>query len=214
MIESFHSAVESRLGASHALATTITSYALDTQNEFPFVTLPNFAIRGSAFRISADAMGVHWVPLVTEAKRQAWEAYAEANRFQIDEAFLEDAKLRKKQDEEFGLFVDDRRSRKFQDTQERTKRSLTTGRGFILEYGEMEQWVRKEMNQEEVDPIFRSGREGECSSLRYWSGMRKVLHSNLHVINGAKQKTHGLQQITQRSISSAAKNQPGCHGPC
>jgi len=35
-------------------------------------------------------MIVHYMPLVTDANRADWEAYAMANRFQIDEAFLEE----------------------------------------------------------------------------------------------------------------------------
>jgi hypothetical protein len=103
IVESFHDAVERRLGAVNSLATAITSYSLDTKQTFPFVTIPNFEIRGSDLRVQADATNIFWMPLVTDETRDAWEEYALINRSQIDVAYLEDAKQRKKQDDEFGL---------------------------------------------------------------------------------------------------------------
>jgi hypothetical protein len=103
IIGSFHDAVERRLGATNSMATAITSYALDTKQTFPFVTVPNFEIRGSDLRVQADAIIVHWLPLVTDETRTAWEEYALTNRAQIDEAFEQDTIRRKRQDDEFGL---------------------------------------------------------------------------------------------------------------
>jgi hypothetical protein len=103
IVESFHDAVERRLGAINSMATAITSHSLDTKQTFPVVTIPNFDIRGSDLRIQADAMSILWMPLVTDETRDAWEEYALINRSQIDEAFLEDVKRREKQDEEFDL---------------------------------------------------------------------------------------------------------------
>jgi uncharacterized protein (UPF0333 family) len=103
IIESFHSAVVRRLGAINSMATAITSYALDTKQTFPFVTIPHFEIRGSDLRIQADAAIILWTPLVTDETRVAWEDYALENRYQIDESFQEDAKQRERQDDEFGL---------------------------------------------------------------------------------------------------------------
>jgi hypothetical protein len=103
IVESFHDAVGRRLGAINSMATSITSYSLDAKQTFPFVTIPNFAIRGSDLRVQADAASILWMPLVTDETRVAWEEYALINRSQVDEAFLEDAKGRETQDEEFGL---------------------------------------------------------------------------------------------------------------
>jgi hypothetical protein len=103
IVESFHDAVERRLGAVNSMATAITSHSLDTEQAFPFVTIPNFEIRGSDTRVQADATGIIWMPLVTDETRDAWEEYALINRSQIDEAFLEDMKQIEKQDEYFGL---------------------------------------------------------------------------------------------------------------
>jgi hypothetical protein len=103
IIESFHDAVERRLGAINSMATSITSYSLDAKQTFPFVTIPNFEIRGSDLRVQSGANSILWLPLVTDETRVAWEEYALINRFQIAEAFLEDERQREKQDEEFGL---------------------------------------------------------------------------------------------------------------
>jgi hypothetical protein len=103
IVESFHGAVERRLGAINSMATSITSYSLDTKQTFPLVTIPNFEIRGSDIRVQADSTSILWMPLVTDETRVAWEEYALTNRSQIDEAFLEDAKQREKQDNKFGL---------------------------------------------------------------------------------------------------------------
>jgi hypothetical protein len=103
IVESFHDAVERRLGAINSMATAITSHALDAKQAFPFVTIPNFEIRGSDLRVQADATNILWLPLVTDETRVAWEEYALINRSQMDVAYLEDVKQREKQDAEFGL---------------------------------------------------------------------------------------------------------------
>jgi hypothetical protein len=103
IIESFHDAVEHRLGAINSMATDITSYSLDAKQTFPFVTIPNFEIRGSNLRVQADATAISWLPLVTDETRDAWEEYALINRSQIDESFLEDTKRRENQDNEFNF---------------------------------------------------------------------------------------------------------------
>jgi hypothetical protein len=103
IVESFHDAVERRLGAINSMATAITSHSLNTKQTFPFVTIPDIEIRGSDLRVQADATSISWTPLVTDETRVAWEEYALTNRFQIEETFLKDSKRRKKQDDEFGL---------------------------------------------------------------------------------------------------------------
>jgi hypothetical protein len=113
IVESFHDAVERRLGAINSMATAITSHALDTKRTFPFVTIPNFELRGSDLRVQADATGISWMPLVTDETRDAWEEYALINRSRVDEAFLEDAKQREKQDDVFG-FTNTTSTRKMQ----------------------------------------------------------------------------------------------------
>lgn len=101
VINSFQDSVGRDLGAIHAMATSITSYVVATRQEFPFVTIPDFVLRGSDLRVQADALIVHWMPLVTDENRGAWEEYAVENRAQIDEAFVEDMRRRDEQDRFF-----------------------------------------------------------------------------------------------------------------
>jgi hypothetical protein len=103
IIESFHDAVVRRLGSINSMATAVTSYALDTKQTFPFLTIPHFEIRGSDLRVQADAATLHWTPLVTDETRVAWEDYALANRYQSNKSFQEDLKQREKQDDAFGF---------------------------------------------------------------------------------------------------------------
>jgi hypothetical protein len=103
IVESFHDAVERRLGAISKMDTAMTSCSLATEQTFPSLTIPNFEIRGSDLRVQADSASAMWMPLVTDETRVAWEEYALTKRSQADEAFLEDDKRRQKQDAEFGL---------------------------------------------------------------------------------------------------------------
>ena len=102
VIERFHNAIEQKLSASNSLATQMTSYALDTNTTFPFVTLPHFPVRGSDLRVQTRGVIVHWMPLVTDDTRPEWEEYAMEHRAQIDEAFQQDLDLRTRQDQDFG----------------------------------------------------------------------------------------------------------------
>jgi hypothetical protein len=102
IIESFHDAVELRLGSINSLANSITSQALATNQTFPFVTIPDFEILGSDLRVQAGAMILYWTPLVTDETRAAWEAYAFKNRAQVDVAFEEESRRLKIQDDFFG----------------------------------------------------------------------------------------------------------------
>ena len=103
IIDSFHDSVEHKLGAVNVMADSITSHALTSEEEFPGVTLPNFAVHGSNLRVQSDSLVVSWLPLVTDDNRLEWEEYALANRNQTDEEYEKDMELRNRQDEEFGF---------------------------------------------------------------------------------------------------------------
>ena len=62
----------------------------------------DFALRGSHFRAQSGSHIVHWLPLVTEENRAAWEEYANQTRSHVDEEFAVDAQYRAKQDAELG----------------------------------------------------------------------------------------------------------------
>jgi len=108
------------LNEMDSLSTTITSHALQQQQAsrlsnqttndnnynntfvgFPFVTLPDFVLRGATLRVQTGGMAVHWLPLVQEEQRQQWQSYALQERSQIDQAFEEDQRYRLYQDQYF-----------------------------------------------------------------------------------------------------------------
>jgi hypothetical protein len=101
IVERFREAIDTKLVAMNTLSTTFTSYAQHTNQTFPNVTIPDFAIRGADFRIQSSSVTLHYMPLVEDSVREEWEAYALENRFQIDEAFAQDAMYRQQQDAEF-----------------------------------------------------------------------------------------------------------------
>lgn len=102
VIESFHEAVERNMAAAASLSHSITSYALDSNNSFPFVTLPNFEVHGSDARVHGGSHLIHYAPLVTDEKRDEWEEYAGQNRFRATESFQAETQYSTAQDAEFG----------------------------------------------------------------------------------------------------------------
>jgi len=106
IVNEFLHAVEGSLNALDTLGNSITSYAtlMEAVNNttFPFVTVPDFEVKGSNARISSGTHVIHWMPVVTDGDRDSWEHYAKENRHLIEEAFQEDSKLREQQDERFG----------------------------------------------------------------------------------------------------------------
>ncbi|CAB9517810.1 Receptor-type guanylate cyclase gcy [Seminavis robusta] len=102
ILESFSNTLERRLVAFDTLANTITNYVHSTPGvEFPFVTLPNFEVAGAGYRVQGSNAIVHFMPMVTNEKREAWEVYSLENRFHIDRSFLRDKTLRQNQDAAF-----------------------------------------------------------------------------------------------------------------
>jgi len=102
VIDAFHDTVERNLNAMATLSTDITSYALSQNQSFPFVTLPNFALKGSNIRSLSGSHMLHYIPIVKEQDRAEWEEYAYENRFHIDEAYEEGKRHRDKQDAQIG----------------------------------------------------------------------------------------------------------------
>lgn len=101
LVSSFRDAVEHKLGALNNFANTFTSYALATNSSFPFVTLPNYAVRGQDMRIASESYIVHWLPLVTNETREDWEKYSYENRGIFDDELSEDVRFRTQQDDAY-----------------------------------------------------------------------------------------------------------------
>ena len=103
ILESFHDTLERKMGAINSMATAITSIAMATQQQFPFVTVPDFEMRGADVRTQTGGLIVHYMPIVEDEQREEWEEYALANRGHIDQAYDSDLEQRNRQDEAFGL---------------------------------------------------------------------------------------------------------------
>jgi hypothetical protein len=103
VIESFHDLVEASLVTIDTMSISFTSFAIRENLTFPFVTLPDFELRGANVRIQTGASIVHYMPIVTDEMRPKWEEYAMEHRFHIDQAFMKEQYFRQKQDEEFDV---------------------------------------------------------------------------------------------------------------
>ncbi|CAB9515748.1 Receptor-type guanylate cyclase gcy [Seminavis robusta] len=137
LTNTFGSIIESKLVAIGTFSNAITSYAMATESEFPFVTLPDFAVRGSDVRLLADAINLIWCPLVTDDNRLAWEEYAFSNRYQRNQATEQDNLMRQEQDEYFQQLVgqdesDDNSTRNLEEEEEDNPNILKDGSGYHL----------------------------------------------------------------------------------
>mmetsp|Transcript_15012 Transcript_15012/g.41522 ORF Transcript_15012/g.41522 Transcript_15012/m.41522 type:complete len:1279 (-) Transcript_15012:332-4168(-) len=128
IVQHFVAALYQKLLAIDKLAIAMTSHALQQQQQFPNVTLPHFEVFGSAVRVAAHAMIIHWMPMVYDQDRAGWEAYALQHRFHIDEAFASDEELRQEQDQQFGY--GDRRYLQQQQQQQSDPNVLDDGTGY------------------------------------------------------------------------------------
>jgi hypothetical protein len=64
------------LAQIEALSTEITSYALNSNSTWPFVTLPDFNLRVANKNRAGNAEMVIFSPIVKMKQKTAWEAYA------------------------------------------------------------------------------------------------------------------------------------------
>lgn len=103
VVDSFHGAIERNMAAVASLSNSITSFALESKADFPFVTLPHFEVLGSDARAQGGSHLIHWCPLVTDDNRDDWETYANATRWHATTSWQQDRQYRLEQDTEFGL---------------------------------------------------------------------------------------------------------------
>jgi len=103
VMESFHDTLEQSMLSLDALSVTITSLAQATNQTFPFVTIPDFEVRGANTRIQSGSHILYYFPLVTDENRVAWEDYAMQHRSHADVAFSRDTYMRQQQDLSLGI---------------------------------------------------------------------------------------------------------------
>jgi hypothetical protein len=68
------------------LSTTVTSYALDKNLTFPYVTIPHFDKRGDGFLELAGAQWILLCQIIEEDRRSEWESWSVQNQW-IPEAY-------------------------------------------------------------------------------------------------------------------------------
>jgi hypothetical protein len=77
--------IKSNLAAMDAFASMMVSMAKQTNQTFPFVTLPTFGIKASKLLSLTDAFVLTTQPVVTSDQRLQWEAYAIENKGWVNE---------------------------------------------------------------------------------------------------------------------------------
>ena len=109
VMNSFHDAVERKLGAMDTVSTTLTSYALSTGAKFPFVTFPDFDVRMASTRIQADGIYLMWMPIVTDEQREEWVNYTVQEQGHLLPEYFREESLRQQQDAAFGYGNEERK---------------------------------------------------------------------------------------------------------
>ena len=79
VIEVFQQNVEEKLQAMDAFSFSLTSYALERNLTWPFVTLPNYEGRARKIVTQADALSLLVIPFIEEDVRPRWENYTVEN---------------------------------------------------------------------------------------------------------------------------------------
>jgi hypothetical protein len=79
VVDSFELRLERKLSAVDSLRVAVTSHVISTNASWPFVSIPDFDLRGSSANDLGDTLMVALHPLVTLEDREAWEKYTVNN---------------------------------------------------------------------------------------------------------------------------------------
>ena len=79
MLEAIGVGFEKTLKSLDSLAVAVVSHAITTNQTWPFVTVPDFAIHAAKMISNSDAIIVGVLPLVATEKRAQWERYTITN---------------------------------------------------------------------------------------------------------------------------------------
>lgn len=86
ILESVGTNFERALGSLDAFAANIASHARSTNQTWPFVTIPDYAIRAAKIRTGILSFGIFLNPVVTPDQRLQWEQYAFENNGWVNES--------------------------------------------------------------------------------------------------------------------------------
>jgi hypothetical protein len=77
LISTFRINLEDKVSAVDQFRISMTSYgAHDVNSSWPYVTIPDFHVRGSTTRSRASALTIDFAPIVDLEERETWEAYS------------------------------------------------------------------------------------------------------------------------------------------
>jgi class 3 adenylate cyclase len=79
VVDSMQFQLAQKFGAVDSLRIAVTSYALSTNATWPFVTIPDYDLRGESIRDLGDVLSANFHPMVTLENREAWENYSVEN---------------------------------------------------------------------------------------------------------------------------------------
>ena len=78
--------LDATLGAADAFAVDMISHARTTNQSWPFVTMPNFAVKAKKLLSLTDATYLNTYPLVKGDQREAWENYTKNHNGWVEES--------------------------------------------------------------------------------------------------------------------------------
>jgi hypothetical protein len=80
--------LDQTLGSFDGLAVALVSHARETNQSWPFVTVPDFAVRMSKLLPLTKAININILPIVTPKQRSDWEAYTVRNDGWINQGMV------------------------------------------------------------------------------------------------------------------------------
>ena len=86
VLEALGARVDLTLAAVDAFVASMVSFANHTDQQWPFVTLPDFYLRASKIQALSKAVYMTVYTLVTEENRNAWENYTSHNNGWVNES--------------------------------------------------------------------------------------------------------------------------------
>jgi hypothetical protein len=86
VFESFASALNIKLGAIDAFVVAMASYASASKMSWPFVIIPDHAIRAAKMRSLSNSLAIQQYALVKETQRDPWETFAAENNGWVQES--------------------------------------------------------------------------------------------------------------------------------
>jgi hypothetical protein len=85
LLDGIGMSIHDSLGAMAAFGTMMASIARETNQTFPYVTLPHFAVKASRLLTMTAAIQITIQTVVTSKQRLQWEAYTIQNEWWVNE---------------------------------------------------------------------------------------------------------------------------------